>query len=202
MPFPERFRYGYTPEGGKKADLMFVQHMLAVLTARRHGRHRHAARRAVPRRRRRRDPQRHHRGRPARSRHRPRPEPVLRHRHPRLHPGAARARAPSRRAPRARCCSSTPTASTARAGRRTTCCPSTSRRSSPPTETFADVAGFAARRRPRRAGARTTTTCNIRRYADNAPPPEPHDVRAHLHGGVPAYNQRAWSCSNGPRAGG
>jgi type I restriction enzyme M protein len=26
---------------------------------------------------------------------------------------------------------------------------------------------------------------NIRRYADNAPPPEPHDVRAHLQGGVP-----------------
>jgi type I restriction enzyme M protein len=27
--------------------------------------------------------------------------------------------------------------------------------------------------------------CNIRRYVDNSPPPEPHDVRAHLHGGVP-----------------
>ncbi|MGE6660906.1 N-6 DNA methylase [Pseudomonas sp. NPDC077408] len=26
---------------------------------------------------------------------------------------------------------------------------------------------------------------NIRRYVDNAPPPEPHDVRAHLLGGVP-----------------
>ncbi|MEE9424921.1 MAG: N-6 DNA methylase [Methylococcales bacterium] len=26
--------------------------------------------------------------------------------------------------------------------------------------------------------------CNIRRYVDNAPAPEPHDVRAHLHGGV------------------
>jgi type I restriction enzyme M protein len=26
---------------------------------------------------------------------------------------------------------------------------------------------------------------NIRRYVDNAPPPEPHDVRAHLQGGVP-----------------
>lgn len=26
---------------------------------------------------------------------------------------------------------------------------------------------------------------NIRRYADNAPPPEPHDVRAHLMGGIP-----------------
>ena len=27
--------------------------------------------------------------------------------------------------------------------------------------------------------------CNIRRYVDNAPPPEPQDVRAHIHGGVP-----------------
>lgn len=27
--------------------------------------------------------------------------------------------------------------------------------------------------------------CNIRRYIDNAPSTEPHDVRAHLHGGVP-----------------
>ena len=26
---------------------------------------------------------------------------------------------------------------------------------------------------------------NIRRYVDNSPPPEPHDVRGHLHGGVP-----------------
>ena len=26
---------------------------------------------------------------------------------------------------------------------------------------------------------------NIRRYVDNSPPPEPHDVRAHMHGGVP-----------------
>lgn len=31
MEFTERFRYGWTPERGKKADLMFVQHMLAVL---------------------------------------------------------------------------------------------------------------------------------------------------------------------------
>lgn len=28
--------------------------------------------------------------------------------------------------------------------------------------------------------------CNIRRYVDNAPPAEPHDVRAHLQGGVPS----------------
>ena len=33
MPFGERFGYGWCPESGKKADLMFVQHMLAVLKA-------------------------------------------------------------------------------------------------------------------------------------------------------------------------
>ena len=31
IPFPERFAYGFCPESGKKADLMFVQHMYAVL---------------------------------------------------------------------------------------------------------------------------------------------------------------------------
>ena len=31
MQRPERFRYGFAPETGKKADLMFVQHMLASL---------------------------------------------------------------------------------------------------------------------------------------------------------------------------
>ncbi len=31
LAFPERFRFGFCPEGGKKADLMFVQHMLSVL---------------------------------------------------------------------------------------------------------------------------------------------------------------------------
>ena len=31
MKFPGRFRYGFCPESGKKADLMFAQHMVAVL---------------------------------------------------------------------------------------------------------------------------------------------------------------------------
>ncbi len=31
MQFPERFKYGFTPENGKKADLMFLQHMIASL---------------------------------------------------------------------------------------------------------------------------------------------------------------------------
>ena len=33
--------------------------------------------------------------------------------------------------------------------------------------------------------AREEYNCNIRRYVDNSPPPEPHDVHAHLHGGIP-----------------
>lgn len=31
MQFPQRFRYGFAPESGKKADLMFVQHMITSL---------------------------------------------------------------------------------------------------------------------------------------------------------------------------
>lgn len=31
MEFKERFKYGFTPETGKKADLMFLQHMIASL---------------------------------------------------------------------------------------------------------------------------------------------------------------------------
>ena len=47
-----------------------------------------------------------------------------------------------------------------------------------------DVPAY-ARRVPVAEIAAEEFNCNIRRYVDNAPPPEPHDVRAHLHGGVP-----------------
>lgn len=33
--------------------------------------------------------------------------------------------------------------------------------------------------------------CNIRRYVDNNPPAEPHDVYSHLHGGIPAVEVEA-----------
>lgn len=33
MEFPERFAYGFAPENGKKADLMFAQHMVASLNS-------------------------------------------------------------------------------------------------------------------------------------------------------------------------
>ena len=47
-----------------------------------------------------------------------------------------------------------------------------------------EIPGY-ARRVPVREIEAEDFNCNIRRYVDNAPPPEPHDVRAHLHGGVP-----------------
>ena len=53
-------------------------------------------------------------------------------------------------------------------------------------EAFEDVPGFA--RVVTRAELRENDdNLNIRRYADNAPPPEPQDVRAHLHGGIPRF---------------
>ena len=48
----------------------------------------------------------------------------------------------------------------------------------------ADITAY-ARRVPVEEIAGEDYNCNIRRYVDNAPPPEPHDVHAHLHGGVP-----------------
>lgn len=49
---------------------------------------------------------------------------------------------------------------------------------------FADIPGY-ARIVTREELRENEDNLNIRRYADNAPPPEPQDVRAHLHGGVP-----------------
>jgi len=51
-------------------------------------------------------------------------------------------------------------------------------------DAFQDIPGYAAVV-SRDELAANDWNLNIRRYADNAPPPEPHDVRAHLVGGVP-----------------
>jgi len=51
-------------------------------------------------------------------------------------------------------------------------------------ERFEDVPGF-AKIVDREKIEENDYNLNIRRYADNSPPPEPHDVRAHLVGGVP-----------------
>jgi type I restriction enzyme M protein len=57
-------------------------------------------------------------------------------------------------------------------------------------EAFQNVDGF-CRVVDRKELSDNDDNLNIRRYADNAPPPEPHDVRAHLFGGIPAAEVEA-----------
>ncbi|HSN98865.1 MAG TPA: class I SAM-dependent DNA methyltransferase [Candidatus Nanopelagicales bacterium] len=57
-------------------------------------------------------------------------------------------------------------------------------------QAFRDVPGFASVV-GREVLRENEDNLNIRRYADNAPPPEPHDVRAHLHGGIPKSEVKA-----------
>jgi len=65
-----------------------------------------------------------------------------------------------------------------------------------------DIPGY-ARKVPVKEIAAEDYNCNIRRYVHNAPPPEPHDVRAHLHGGIPVVEINAlkhfWSNYKGLR---
>ena len=52
-------------------------------------------------------------------------------------------------------------------------------------DAFADVPGFATVVGNEMIIEDEAGSLNIQRYADSSPPPEPHDVRAHLYGGVP-----------------
>lgn len=179
----ERFRYGYTPEGGKKADLMFLQHMLAVLktdgvvaTVMPHGVLFRAGaegkiRRAIieddlvdtviglgPK-------LFYNTGisasililRAKGSKPRERQGKVLFINADRDY-GEGRARNHLR--------------------------PRDEEKITATYRAFADVDGF-AKVVTLDELADNDFNCNIRRYADSSLPPEPHDVRAHLHGGVP-----------------
>jgi type I restriction enzyme M protein len=57
---------------------------------------------------------------------------------------------------------------------------------------FEDIPGYARAMPLDRIGSPANdSNLNIRRYVDNSPPPEPHDVRAHLLGGVPVAEVEA-----------
>ena len=179
----ERFRYGYTPEGGKKADLMFLQHMLAVLdrdgvvaTVMPHG-----------------------------VLFRGGAEGEIRRKiieddlldtviglGPNLFYGTgipaaililrARGSKPKERMGKVLFINADRDYGEGRAQNHLR--PQDEEKIAVTYQDFVDVDGF----------AKVVTiddladndfNCNIRRYADNAPPPEPQDVRAHLHGGVP-----------------
>ena len=179
----ERFRYGYTPEGGKKADLMFLQHMLAVLkrdgivaTVMPHGvLFRGGAEGAI--------------------RQRIIEEDLLDTvigLGPNLFYGTGIPaamlilRAKGSKPPERRCrvlfINADRDYGEGRAQNHLRA--SDEQKITATYRSFADVDGF-ARIVTIDELADNDFNCNIRRYADNAPPPEPHDVRAHLHGGVP-----------------
>ena len=179
----ERFRYGYTPEGGKKADLMFLQHMLAVLkpdgivaTVMPHG-----------------------------VLFRGGAEGEIRRRiidddlldtviglGPNLFYGTgipaavlilrAKGSKPPERRGRVLFINADRDYREGRAQNHLR--PRDEQKITATYRSFADVDGF-ARVVTVEELADNDFNCNIRRYADNSPPPEPQDVRAHLHGGVP-----------------
>ena len=185
----ERFRYGYTPEGGKKADLMFLQHMLAVLksdgivaTVMPHG-----------------------------VLFRGGAEGTIRRRiieddlldtviglGPNLFYGTgipaaililrAKGSKPPERIGKVLFINADRDYGEGRAQNHLR--PRDEEKITDTYRNFTDVDGFAKVVTIDEL-AKNDFNCNIRRYADNAPPPEPHDVRAHLHGGVPMKEIKA-----------
>ncbi|MXW42186.1 MAG: N-6 DNA methylase [Acidimicrobiia bacterium] len=179
----ERFRYGFTPEGGKKADLMFLQHMLAVLkvdgvvaTVMPHG-----------------------------VLFRGGAEGEIRRKiieddlldtviglGPNLFYGTgipaaililrARGSKPQERVGKVLFINADREFGEGRAQNYLR--PQDEEKIAVTYRDFVDIEGFAKVVTIDEL-ADNDFNCNIRRYADNAPPPEPQDVRAHLHGGVP-----------------
>ena len=184
----ERFRYGYTPEGGKKADLMFLQHMLAVLrtdgivaTVMPHG----VLFRG---------------GEEGKIRQRIIEDDLLDTvigLGPNLFYGTgipaaililrAKGSKPPERRGKVLFINADREYTEGRAQNMLR--PQHEQKIVATYRDFADVDGFAKVVTADEL-AENDFNCNIRRYADNAPPPEPHDVRAHLHGGVPIDRTR------------
>ncbi|MDE0268660.1 MAG: class I SAM-dependent DNA methyltransferase [Acidimicrobiaceae bacterium] len=189
LTHPERFRYGYTPEGGKKADLMFLQHMLAVLKPEDGDKPGGIVATVMP----------HgvlfRGGTEGEIRRKiieadlldtviglaPNlfygtgiPAAILILRAPGSKPPSRRGRVLFINADR-----------DYYAGRaQNHLRPRDEEKITAAYHSFTDVDSF-ARVVTIEELAENDFNCNIRRYADNSPPPEPHDVRAHLHGGVP-----------------
>lgn len=184
MEHQERFQWGWAPEGGKKADLMFVQHMVSVLKGGRgiaatvmpHGvLFRGGAERDI--------------------RTRLLDDDIIEAvigLAPNLFYGTgipacvlvlrARGTKPAQRAGKVLFINADAEFTAGRA--QNYLLPEHAEKIVSAYRAFTDIPGYATvvTRNELRVN---DDNLNIRRYADNAPPPEPQDVRAHLHGGVP-----------------
>jgi type I restriction enzyme M protein len=184
MQHPERFQWGWVPEGGKKADLMFVQHMVSVLKGGRgvaatvmpHGvLFRGGAERDI--------------------RTRLLDDDIIDAvigLAPNLFYGTGIPacvlvlRAPGTKPPEraGKVLFINADAEFAAGRAQNYLLPEHAEKIVSAYREFADIPGYATVI-TRKELAANDDNLNIRRYADNAPPPEPQDVRAHLHGGVP-----------------
>ncbi|HUT92389.1 MAG TPA: N-6 DNA methylase [Thermoguttaceae bacterium] len=183
IAFPERFAYGFCPESGKKADLMFVQHMLAVLrtggamaTVMPHGvLFRGGAEKEI------------RKGLLV--------DDVLEAvigLPPNLFYGTGipacilvcRAKGAKPKARRGKVLFVNADAEYYAGRAQNYLRPEHTEKIVSAYRAFADIPGYASVVALADLEA-NDFNLNIRRYADNAPPPEPHDVRAHLVGGVP-----------------
>ena len=184
MQHPERFQWGWAPDGGKKADLMFVQHMVSVLKGGRgiaatvmpHGvLFRGGAERDI--------------------RTRLLDDDIIEAvigLAPNLFYGTgipacvlvlrAPGTKPAERAGKVLFINADAEFSAGRA--QNYLLPEHAEKIVSTYRAFAVIPGYATVV-TREDLAANDDNLNIRRYADNAPPPEPQDVRAHLHGGVP-----------------
>jgi type I restriction enzyme M protein len=184
MEHPERFQWGWAPEGGKKADLMFVQHMVSVLRGGRgiaatvmpHGvLFRGGAERDI--------------------RTRLLDDDIIESvigLAPNLFYGTgipacvlvlrAPGTKPAGRAGKVLFINADAESAAGRA--QNYLLPEHVEKIVSAYREFADIPGYATVV-SRQDLAANDDNLNIRRYADNTPPPEPQDVRAHLHGGVP-----------------
>jgi type I restriction enzyme M protein len=184
MEHPERFQWGWAPEGGKKADLMFVQHMVSVLKGGRgiaatvmpHGvLFRGGAERDI--------------------RTRMLDDDIIEAvigLAPNLFYGTgipasvlvlrAPGAKPADRSGKVLFINADAEFSAGRA--QNYLLPEHAEKIVSAYRRFADIPGYATVV-TREELAANEDNLNIRRYADNAPSPQPQDVRAHLHGGVP-----------------
>lgn len=183
LTFPDRFRLGFCPEGGKKADLMFAQHMLAVLrpggmavTVMPHGvLFRGGQEQAIRKGLIEEDLIEAAIGLPSNLFYGTSiPASVLVMRAPGAKP-------PERRG-KVLFINADAEFHTGRAQNHLL--PEHIEKIVTTFECFADMPGYAAVV-PREVIAGNGYNLNIRRYVDNRPPPEIHDVRAHLYGGIP-----------------
>jgi type I restriction enzyme M protein len=198
MEYPERFRWGWCPTTGKKGDLMFAQHMLAVckpdgmvLTVMPHGvLFRGGAEKAIRRKFLEQDLIEAVIGLP-----------------PNLFYGAGIPACILVMRPNLTARSPNPNKPEARRGRvlfinadaeyhagraQNYLRPEHVEKIASTFDRYEDIPGYARRVSLEGIGGEANDwNLNIRRYVDNSPPTEPHDVRAHLQGGVPAAEVEA-----------